>query len=422
MVLTDLDMPKLTGFGLIGRIRASADARIRELPVVVISGNEEPGSKERAREAGATDFISKSAEATEVLSRLHNVLRLVATSKELQSTKQALDESSTHDSLTGTFTAHYLMTEGRKHYAHARRHGGQLSVMALRIDSYADVVRAARPEPQAGARAERAAAPAEGDRARPASTGESRCRAPGRRRETGAQAPSAHRQKVTLSDGDVSRVPPALDRAPRSVLGRASRADPLAPAPPAGARLFAAAVRALARLRPDQSVPQPARPASRGARRTAGAGLDLHRGRRDAQLLLPRAARGGEPRFSDDALARREARRARDRLPAQHAGGGVRDPRLRAHRGDPPGRIRRICRGQPRRAHRRRQAGADGDRGCRQPHGQGGALQAAGRRSHQPVEASAAEGADLQPRPRPGHADGQGPRRRLQRSPPPPPP
>ena len=143
MVLTDLDMPKLTGFALIGRIRASLDARIRELPVVVISGNEEPGSKERAREAGATDFISKSAEATEVLSRLQNVLRLVATSKELESTKQALDQSATHDPLTGTFTPHYLMTEGRKHYAHARRHGGQLSVMALRIDSYGDVVRAA---------------------------------------------------------------------------------------------------------------------------------------------------------------------------------------------------------------------------------------------------------------------------------------
>ena len=143
MVLTDLDMPKLTGFALIGRIRASLDARIRELPVVVISGNEEAGSKDRAREAGATDFLSKSAEATEVLSRLQNVLRLVATSKELESTKQALDQSATHDPLTGTFTPHYLMTEGRKHYAHARRHGGQLSVMALRIDSYGDVVRAA---------------------------------------------------------------------------------------------------------------------------------------------------------------------------------------------------------------------------------------------------------------------------------------
>jgi diguanylate cyclase (GGDEF)-like protein len=146
MVLTDLDMPKLTGFALIGRIRASLDARVRELPVVVISGNEEPASKARAREAGATDFIAKSADAAEVLSRLHNVLKLVATNKELQSTRQALDESTTHDPLTGTLTAHYLVTEGRKHYAHAKRHGGQLSVMALRIDSHAEVVRAAGKE------------------------------------------------------------------------------------------------------------------------------------------------------------------------------------------------------------------------------------------------------------------------------------
>jgi diguanylate cyclase (GGDEF)-like protein len=78
-----------------------------------------------------------------VLSRLHNVLKLVATHKELQSTKQALDESATHDPLTGALTPHYLVIEGRKHYAHAQRHGGQLSVMALRIDSHAQVVRAA---------------------------------------------------------------------------------------------------------------------------------------------------------------------------------------------------------------------------------------------------------------------------------------
>src|SRR5438067_9268011 len=143
MVLTDLDMPKLTGLALIGRIRASLDARIREMPVVVISGNEEPGSKERARDAGATDFIAKSADATEVLSRLNNVLRLVTTTKELYSAKQALDQSATHDPATGTLTPHYLMVEGRKHYAHVKRHGGQLSVMALRIDTHADIVREA---------------------------------------------------------------------------------------------------------------------------------------------------------------------------------------------------------------------------------------------------------------------------------------
>jgi diguanylate cyclase (GGDEF)-like protein len=135
MVFTDLDMPKLDGFGLLARMRESGETRIRELPVVVISGNEEASNKQRARELGATDFIAKSADATEVLSRLDNVLRLVSAKRQ-----------ATHDPLTGTLTPHYLMTEGRKHFAHAHRHGGELSVLALRLDTYDEIVRAAGKE------------------------------------------------------------------------------------------------------------------------------------------------------------------------------------------------------------------------------------------------------------------------------------
>jgi diguanylate cyclase (GGDEF)-like protein len=143
MVFTDLDMPKLDGFGLLQRIRSSADRRIKELPVVVISGNEAAGSKERARQLGANDFIAKSADATEVLSRLDNVLRLVRTSKELEQTRQVVGSTATHDPLTGTHTPHYLVTEGRKHFAAARRHGGELSIMALRLETYDDIALAA---------------------------------------------------------------------------------------------------------------------------------------------------------------------------------------------------------------------------------------------------------------------------------------
>jgi two-component system cell cycle response regulator len=132
MVFTDLDMPRLDGFGLLARIRSAGEARIRELPVVVISGNEEPGTKERARQAGGTDFISKSADAPEVLSRIDNLLRMVSATR-----------SATHDPLTGTLTPHYLVTEGRKHYAHAMRHSSELSVLALRLDSQGEILRTA---------------------------------------------------------------------------------------------------------------------------------------------------------------------------------------------------------------------------------------------------------------------------------------
>ena len=142
MLFTDLDMPKLDGFGLIARLRASGDARLAKLPVVVISGNENEGAKKRALEAGANDFISKTADAPEILARIDNLMRLHAARSELQQTRQSLELSATHDPLTGTLTRHYLVTEGQKRFSYARRHNAPLSVMALRIDSHAEVAQA----------------------------------------------------------------------------------------------------------------------------------------------------------------------------------------------------------------------------------------------------------------------------------------
>src|SRR5260221_3831505 len=146
MLFTDLDMPKLDGYGLIERLRASGDARLAKLPVVVISGNEHERAKKRALDIGANDFISKTADAPEILARIDNLMRLHTAKNELQATKQSLELSATHDPLTGTLTQHYLVTEGHKRFSYARRHMTQLSVMALRIDSHAEVTQAVSKE------------------------------------------------------------------------------------------------------------------------------------------------------------------------------------------------------------------------------------------------------------------------------------
>ncbi|MGB6056113.1 MAG: response regulator, partial [Burkholderiaceae bacterium] len=76
VLITDLMMPKLDGYGLLRRIRACAIDRIRELPVIVISGSDQLEERERARAAGATDLITKGVATAQLLSRLDALARL----------------------------------------------------------------------------------------------------------------------------------------------------------------------------------------------------------------------------------------------------------------------------------------------------------------------------------------------------------
>ena len=131
-VFCDISMPRLDGFEVLSRVRGARDERIRQLPVIIISGDEDEATRRRAREAGANDFISKTADATEVLARIDTVLRMVRS-------RQAAETGATHDPQTGAFTQHYLLTEGRKLFAHARRHGDALAVIGFRIDNHARI-------------------------------------------------------------------------------------------------------------------------------------------------------------------------------------------------------------------------------------------------------------------------------------------
>jgi diguanylate cyclase (GGDEF)-like protein len=140
LVFCDISMPNMDGFGVLRHVRGAPEERIRQLPVVVISGDEDEATRRRVRECGATDFISKNADATEVLSRIDNQLRLLRAKDDAKESRKAAAQSGTHDPLTGAFSLHYLLTEGRKQYAYARRHGTPLAVVSFRIDSHRQIV------------------------------------------------------------------------------------------------------------------------------------------------------------------------------------------------------------------------------------------------------------------------------------------
>lgn len=90
VVISDLTMPKLDGYGLLQRIRSSKISRIRNMPVVVVSGSDEQAERDRAKAAGATDLITKGIATGQLLSRLDILSKLVSTQNEFERGLEAL--------------------------------------------------------------------------------------------------------------------------------------------------------------------------------------------------------------------------------------------------------------------------------------------------------------------------------------------
>ena len=57
VIITDINMPRMDGFGVIEGVRA--DPNHRATPILVLTTESDAGKKERARSAGATGWIVK---------------------------------------------------------------------------------------------------------------------------------------------------------------------------------------------------------------------------------------------------------------------------------------------------------------------------------------------------------------------------
>ncbi len=136
IMITDIDMPRLDGYGLLCRLRAAQQARLRELPVIVITGAEDETTRSRAYACGATDFITKPLDGRQLLARARAHARLDQGAPLASEAEQALETQSTTDALTGLKSRRYLVERGTEALAYARRHGEELSLLRIDIDDF----------------------------------------------------------------------------------------------------------------------------------------------------------------------------------------------------------------------------------------------------------------------------------------------
>jgi signal transduction histidine kinase len=83
LILSDVMMPRLDGFGLLKQIRA--DARTSAIPVVLLSARAGEEAKIEGLDAGADDYLIKPFAARELLARVNGQLALARMRREMQS-------------------------------------------------------------------------------------------------------------------------------------------------------------------------------------------------------------------------------------------------------------------------------------------------------------------------------------------------
>ena len=71
VVITDINMPRLDGFGVIEAVRAKAE--YRATPILVLTTESSPAMKTRARDAGATGWIVKPFDDASLVSVLRRL-------------------------------------------------------------------------------------------------------------------------------------------------------------------------------------------------------------------------------------------------------------------------------------------------------------------------------------------------------------
>lgn len=139
VVFTDLSMPNLDGYGLLERIRNAEDPRLRELAVIVVTGEEDDeGSRERALAQGATDFITKPFNSVDLQARAKAHVSSAQTARELA-------EQATIDPVTGLGNRKHFTEKLKQDRSYALRHAQDLALLRIDVDGFNELLLKAGP-------------------------------------------------------------------------------------------------------------------------------------------------------------------------------------------------------------------------------------------------------------------------------------
>ena len=137
LVICDLVMPGFDGLRFLG-LKASR-REMDQIPVIILTAEDDLERKAELLERGASDYITKPFHEKELLARVRIHTKLKRLQDELREKNSQLQTLSITDALTGLANRRYLMTRLQEEVQRAQRHGTPLAVVMVDLDHFKQV-------------------------------------------------------------------------------------------------------------------------------------------------------------------------------------------------------------------------------------------------------------------------------------------
>ncbi|HET6332659.1 MAG TPA: diguanylate cyclase [Polyangiales bacterium] len=134
LVVCDLDMPRCDGLKFL-RLKAT-DSTFESIPVIVLTGAEDVTRKVQALTSGASDYVVKPYEPSELAARISVHLKLRKLQGELVRANTELHRLTQIDPLTDVSNRRHLAQKLEEEYLRARRYDRPLSLGLLDLDHF----------------------------------------------------------------------------------------------------------------------------------------------------------------------------------------------------------------------------------------------------------------------------------------------
>ncbi|HSE41703.1 MAG TPA: diguanylate cyclase, partial [Acidobacteriota bacterium] len=134
LVICDVVMPEFDGFKFL--ISKSTNPQFTEIPVIMLTSEENVGKKIKGLEQGASDYLTKPFDDGELLARVKVHLKIKQLQDELKEKNNRLRELSGTDELTKLANRRRFMEQFTNEFSRAIRYEKKLSFVILDVDFF----------------------------------------------------------------------------------------------------------------------------------------------------------------------------------------------------------------------------------------------------------------------------------------------